>query len=105
MTSKKEAVSLIGDMDRQSAIKHLLVTHDMDLKDAEAHWKEFGSKKKATFYADYYAELEKGEMSEDRFKKIIAAGTDNVKNHAKMYDNIRVMTNAIHATYAEAETE
>lgn len=101
MSDKKEVVSLIGDMKRDEAIVHLITKEKMTLKDAEAHWKLFGAKKNTTFYAGFYEELEEGAMDDKRFDEIVEAGSQNVKNHKKMYDNIRVLTNAIHATYAE----
>lgn len=86
----------LSNMDKNAAIT-ALINSGLDFKEANKYWVENRPERGTGFKARFYAELEKGEMSVEDFKKFLEPESDNVKKNASNFDGVRKMANAIWA--------
>jgi hypothetical protein len=97
MSTKPKSISIDG-LNKADALTHL-IQNGMDFKEAEAYWKENGSKGKKGYAADFFNMLIEKPMSDIEFVEWLSEQSENARKHKSHYDNVRMAANAIHSKY------
>lgn len=83
---------------KEAFINSWIEANGFDIKAANAAWVEARPEAGTGFAATFYAKLAEAKMSDEDFKAIIDAGSNNVQNHRSHYDAIRILANKIWAS-------
>lgn len=87
---------VIDGLDKNAAITKLIQS-GMDFKAANKYWVDNRPERGTGFAARFYAELEKGPMTEKRLDEVLAVESANTINHRSHFNGVRELANAIHA--------
>ena len=85
----------IEGMSRDEAIIALVTEEGLTLKEAKVYYKENKPEPRPSFKKRFYAELEEGKMTDERFAELIEDEGGNVEAHKSAHKLVLDMANAI----------